>query len=362
MAMSERFEEFRVSNDAIADPDELRRRIDVEGYLFFRALQDPDKLLALRREILGVCREGAWLREGSELSAGIADPSRRCTEGDLEYATVYHQIYKLESFHRAGHWPEVLAMMETVIGGPVLPHPQKIARLWFPQYTEHTTPIHQDFVHFQGAFKTYTCWAPVGDCPRELGGLAVLPGSHRINAVRDHHFSLGAGSLAIDTGQLEGQWVTTDYAIGDSLIFHSLTVHQALPNRTADRLRISLDNRYQGLDQPIAEHMLLPHLRAHHELTWDEVYRDWGSKELQYYWRGLDLEVMPKDESWGARGFAEALSLARQGDLVARHHLTRLVNRDPSTEQARAAAAALQGDEPREPAGRGTGAVTSTQA
>ena len=56
------FQEFRVSNDAIDDPEELRRRIDAEGYLFFRALQDPDKLWALRRDILAVCREGGWLR------------------------------------------------------------------------------------------------------------------------------------------------------------------------------------------------------------------------------------------------------------------------------------------------------------
>jgi hypothetical protein len=340
--MSAGFQEFRVSNDAMDDPEELRRRIDAEGYLFFRSLQDADKLRALRRDILGVCREGGWLREGTELMDGIADTSNRCTEGDIEYAQVYHEMYKLESFHRAGHWPEVLAMMGQVIGGPVLPHPQKIARLWFPQYAEHTTPIHQDFVHFQGTYQTYTCWAPVGDCPRELGGLALLPGSHQINAVHDHHFSLGAGSLAIDTEQLDGQWVTTDYAIGDTLIFHSLTVHQALPNKTADRLRISLDNRYQSLAQPIAQHMLLPHLRTHHELTWDEVYRDWRSPDLQYYWTDLDLAVLPKDESWGSRGFEEALALARRGDPEARHHLTRILKRNPDADQARAAAAALR--------------------
>jgi ectoine hydroxylase-related dioxygenase (phytanoyl-CoA dioxygenase family) len=339
--MTAGFQEFRVSNDAFDEPAELRRRMDAEGYLFFRALQDPAKLAALRRDILRVLREGGWVKHGTDLAAGIAETAARCTEGDVEYTAVYHEMYKLESFHRAGHWPEVLAMMEQVIGGPVLPHPQKIARLWFPQYAEHTTPIHQDFVHFQGTFRTYTCWAPVGDCPRELGGLAVLLGSHKIDAVHDHHFSLGAGSLAIDTQQLEGQWVTTDYAAGDTLIFHSLTVHQALPNTTPDRLRISLDNRYQALDQPIAEHMLLPHLRTHHELTWDEVYQDWRSRDLQYYWRDLDLKVLPKDESWGAKGFEEALARARRGDPEARHHLTRLLRRIPDSDQGRAAAAAL---------------------
>ena len=87
--MTEAFQEFRVSNDASDDPEELRRRIDAEGYLFFRSLQGPDKLRALRRDILGVCREGGWLREGTELTAGIAETAHRCTEGDLEYAQVY---------------------------------------------------------------------------------------------------------------------------------------------------------------------------------------------------------------------------------------------------------------------------------
>src|SRR5438105_2993927 len=117
MAVS--FQEFRVSNDAINDSEELQRRIDAEGYLFIRSLQDPDELGALRRDILGVCRKGGWLREDTDLMAGIAETSRRCTEGDLEYAQVYHEIYKLQSFQQAGHWPEVLAFMEKVIGGPV---------------------------------------------------------------------------------------------------------------------------------------------------------------------------------------------------------------------------------------------------
>ena len=50
-----------------------------------------------------------------------------------------------------------------------MPHPMKITRLWFPQYTDHTTPFHQDFVHFQSNLEVITVWTPVGDCPMELG-------------------------------------------------------------------------------------------------------------------------------------------------------------------------------------------------
>lgn len=340
--MNTRLNEFRVSNDAVNDAEELRRRLDEEGYIFIKKLQDPDKLLALRQDIMQVISTGGWLIEGTDPMAGIADVTKQCTEPDIEYPAVYHEMYKLESFHRAGHWPEVMQMMEKVIGGPVLSHPQKIARLWFPKYTAHTTPIHQDFVHFQGVYDTYTCWAPVGDCPAELGGLAVLPGSHKINAIHDHHFSLGAGGLAIYQEELNDNWVTTDYEIGDSLIFHSLTVHQALPNVTEDRLRVSLDNRYQSTRLPIAEHMLQPHLSGIYPFGWEEVYKDWTSTDLQYYWKDMDLEVLPTIEDFGANGFAEALELAGQGDEHAIHHLKRLIKRDPECERAQRAGNVLK--------------------
>lgn len=340
--MLNNMKEFRVSNDAMDDPIELRRRMDEEGYIFIKKLHDPDRLLSLRREMMQVCVDGGWLVQGTDVMSGIADVSAQCTEGDRKYTDVYHEIYKLESFHRSGHWPETLGIIEKIVDGPALAHPKKIARLWFPQYTEHTTPIHQDFVHFQGIFDTYTCWSPVGDCPIELGALAVLPGSHKINAVHDHHFSLGAGSLAIDEADLADNWVTTNYEIGDALFFHSLTVHQALPNLTEDRLRISLDNRYQASGFPIAEHMLEPHLKPLHMITWDEIYENWGTTDLQYYWKETEMEILPHSKKWGEQGFEDALKRALQGDVHAVHHLQRIVDVDPDSEAGQRSARALE--------------------
>ena len=73
--------ELRVSNDAMNDLEELRHRISEEGYVFFRKLQDPDKLWALRREMLTTMQEGGWLVAGTDPMDGIADISTQCTEG-----------------------------------------------------------------------------------------------------------------------------------------------------------------------------------------------------------------------------------------------------------------------------------------
>ena len=340
--MTGQFSEFMVSNDALDDPSELRSRMDDLGYLFFRKLQDPDKLLDLRKDILSTIQAGGWLVPGSNLIDGIADPSKRCTEGDPEYPAVYHEVYKLESFHSAAHWAPVVDTMSKIVNGSAVPHPSKIARLWFPQFTDHTTPAHQDFVHFQGDFDTYTCWTPVGDCPRELGGLAIKPRTHKSRSVYDHHFSLGAGSLTVEGDDLEGDWLTTDYEIGDCLMFHSLTLHQALPNITEDRLRISLDNRYQSLESPIGEFQLVPHMSQIHPLPWDEVYANWESTELQYYWLNMFDEIIPRDNSYADKGFTEALSLATTGDDKAILKLRRTITNNPYSDDANAASAVLK--------------------
>lgn len=346
--MAEQLRELKESNDIRDNADELRQRLDDDGYLFFRRLLDPAQLLKLRRDMLTVMQLGGWLVAGTDPIDGIADPAARSTEGDPEYTDVYHEVYKLQSFHEIGHDPTLIALLERIRGCPMMSQPQKVARLWFPKFTEHTTPVHQDFVHFQGTHDNLTCWSPVGDCPRELGGLAVLAGSHKVNRVLDHHFSLGAGSLIVDSAEypeLDQQWYTTDYQIGDTLIFPALTIHKALPNLTEDRLRVSLDNRYQRVGDPIAEHMLNPHLSSMSPLSWEDVYAGWDSEEHQYYWKQYDTPVIPKITKFLDIAFDEALALAANGDERAQLHLRRIAARDPSSDpssdQGRRAAAAL---------------------
>lgn len=343
--MNRTSDELVESNEIMHDPVALNERLEQDGYLFFRRLLDPARVLSLRREMLVRMQEGGWLVSGSDPMDGIANPDARSTEGDLEYTDVYHEVYKLQSFHEIAHCDEVMDLVERIRGCRMMPQPQKVARLWFPQFTQHTTPTHQDFVHFQGSFENLTCWSPVGDCPRELGGLAILKGSHRLNRVVDHHFSLGAGSLIVnedDYDEIGHEWLTTDYQAGDTLVFPFLTIHRALPNTTADRLRVSLDNRYQRVGDPIAEHMLNPHLNSMSPLSWDDVYAEWTDDRFQYYWRQHTNPVVPRITDYLDRAFSEAVDLAKSGNAAALLHLKRILVRDPDSDQGRTAREILQ--------------------
>jgi hypothetical protein len=168
----------------------------------------------------------------------------------------------------------------------------------FPNNNAFKTPPHQDYIHIQGAEATYTAWFPLGDCPADLGGLAVLAGSHRAGVLPVSP-APGAGGVGVETEDLALSWVTGDFLLGDVLLFHSHTVHRALDNRSPDRLRLSVDFRYQGMSAPVTEGSLKPHFSR---LPWDDIYAGWKSHRFQYYWRRSDLRIVaprPRDELIG---------------------------------------------------------------
>ncbi|MGC8669327.1 MAG: phytanoyl-CoA dioxygenase family protein [Chthonomonadales bacterium] len=280
-------EEPITCNELLLRPSALREHADQSGYLFFRHLVDRAAIEKVRRGILALCARAGWLAAGTDPAEGIAAPGVAFVEPQPQFMEVYDQVMRLESFHALAHDAGLTAVFQALFGETVLVHPRNIARIIFPHNVRFTTPAHQDYVHIQGTQNTWTAWIPLGDCPRDLGGLAVMPGSHR-NGVYPVHSAYGAGGLGINTDVLPFGWVTTDYRAGDAILFHSLTVHKALPNLTDRRIRLSTDFRYQPASEPVTQASLLPHYAR---LTWDEIYSGWTSARYQYYWRGLPLTI-----------------------------------------------------------------------
>jgi hypothetical protein len=276
---------FLDSTDALQSPAELRARAARDGYLFFRGLLPPEPLRETRLRILGVCARHGFLAPGTDPDLAIAAPGVRFREGDPEYMAAYDEIQKLETFHALAHHPAIVDMLHALFGEEVLVHPRNIARVMFPQNTQFTTPAHQDYVHIQGTEETYTAWIPLADCPVELGSLEVLPGSHKAGVLPTHG-AYGAGGLGVETDHLGLEWAGGDFRCGDALFFQSLCVHRATHNQTPDRVRISVDYRYQAVSNPVVASSLLPHFNR---VPWDEIYEGWTDPSLQYYWRRFDL-------------------------------------------------------------------------
>lgn len=278
---------FRDATPLLGTPGAIRRQADEDGYLFFSGLIPAEPLLRVRREIAEICARHGFLAEGTRPEDAIVQPGVTYREGSPEYMAVYDEIQCLESFHTLAHQPPLLAALRELFGEEVLVHPRNIARVMFPQNNTFTTPAHQDFVHIQGTEDTWTSWIPLGDCPRELGGLEVLPGSHR-HGVLPTRSAYGAGGLGVETDSLGLEWVGGDFRNGDVLLFQSLCVHRGIDNQTPNRVRFSVDYRYQGVSRPVTESSLLPHFNR---TPWEEIYQGWKSEEFQYYWKRYNLQM-----------------------------------------------------------------------
>ena len=287
---------FEDSTPLLDDAAALRQRMDRDGFFYFRGLFSRETVLDLRRQILLVCQKYGWLAPGAELMDGIADPSAEqmepfCGVGVTREA--YADVYRLEAFHRLAQHPAIMGLMQKLMGETVLPHPRHIARLMFPTKANAPTPPHQDHIFIQGSKTVFTCWLPLGDCSEALGGLRVMRGSHRLG-VLPVRAAEGAGGRTVILDGVEQEWCHGDFAAGDVLVFHSLTVHRAVPNVLKDHLRLSVDYRYQPISLPIENKSLLPHCDV---LPWEDAYAGWQSSDLQYYWRSYALDMQEFDDS-----------------------------------------------------------------
>jgi ectoine hydroxylase-related dioxygenase (phytanoyl-CoA dioxygenase family) len=282
-----------IPSDAGDSLEALRGALDEQGYLFFRGLLPREDVMQVRRDLLDVLQAGGWRAPTQQPLDGRVDleaisqvPSREMRLDIGVTNEMYHAVQKLESVHRLPHHPQLLALYRKLFENDVLVHPRHIVRMVTAHPAMVPTPHHQDFPLIQGTPATWTAWIPMGDCPRDMGGLAVLRRSHHLGYLPIVKAE-GAGNLAAQLCPFETDWATTDYEAGDVLTFPAFTVHRGMPSSRKDEVRLSLDVRYQSSAEPVEAGSLRPHCK----LSWDEIYEGWQSSELQRYWEAQSLSV-----------------------------------------------------------------------
>lgn len=309
------------------DGPALAARMRRDGYLFLPNLLPREDIANVQRQIAAIARDAGWLQRDAPLEDAIADNAGFCVDPDPTYLRALRQINRLEDYHALKHHPVLIGLLERMLGGPILPHPRVLMRNIFPSRDEYTTKAHQDFPNVQGTTEVYTAWMPLIDCPMHVGPLQIAAGSHT-SGVYDFGIAGGAGGIEIND-PLEGTWVSGDFAAGDVLLFHSMVVHKGVPNRS-NRLRMSMDVRYQLVSEPFN----IDNANADGQpLPWDDIYANWKSDALKYYWQRLPLTLKPFDPVWFDKRDALGFELGEARDPRARSVLQRIVARDADPEK-----------------------------
>lgn len=232
--------ELTDSASLTADPAALRQRLAQDGYLFFRRLLRPADVTAAADGVRAELALGGWTdsagppQRSESARADLTDPSFRAALAS-------------RGLNRLAYLEPLRGVIRRILGPGAFCYPVKVLRVVYPEPPSAPSRgryVHRDFA-VSGVQDMLTTWLPLMDIPAEVGGLAVQPGSHLDRPRRPR-------LLRPD----EAGWATTDYRPGDVLLFHCLTSHAALPNRSG-LMRVSAGFRWQAADQPAPAELIL---------------------------------------------------------------------------------------------------------
>lgn len=255
----------------LADPVALRQHMADEGYLYLRGVLNRDDLMAARRSMLEKLAAEGHLDLTYPLDAAKAAAGARIAfKPDL--------AVRNELVHKVLYTGPMMEIFTKLLDGEVRHFDYTWIRAVAPGIA---TPPHMDIVYMgRGTKQLYTAWTPYGDVPRQMGGLLVLERSHQHerlvngygskdvdkyceNRVGEDYTKMGGGGNITNGGwlsrdpvtlrqRLGGRWLTTDYQLGDVLIFSVFLVHCSLDNNS-DCIRLTSDTRYQLASEPVDE-------------------------------------------------------------------------------------------------------------
>jgi hypothetical protein len=265
---SEAFGYLRDSSDLLSQPDELRLRMQEDGYLYLKALLNSQEVWQARQEIAACLAAERSLKNGSPVQDCIARTDLKMSfRPDL--ATQSPTLKKLLYSGR------MMEFFQDFLGGNVRHYDYTWLRAVAPG---KGTYAHCDRVYMgRGTDKLYTAWTPLGNISWELGGLMMLENSHCLENIKNSYGRMDVdsycanrktahlyasnqkwwdGALSKNPVSLRqkygGRWLSAEFQAGDVLIFTMHTIHASLDNHSPS-IRLSSDSRYQLASEPVDE-------------------------------------------------------------------------------------------------------------
>jgi hypothetical protein len=279
--------ELRSSNELLHDVQQLRARLQEDGYLLLRGFHDRDTVLQARMEFIHKLQSLGRLHPDFPAAEGVIGADNK----SALWGGATNQLQAdFPAFLQVVNSPKVMHFFDELLDGPTLTYDYK-----WPRVVGHggNTGVHYDIVYMgRGSKNVYTMWTPLDDIPLERGTLALCLGSQHFDIVRQTYGQMDVDRDNVATGWLSedpyeisekfgGQWASTEFAAGDVIIFGMFMMHASLIN-TTDRYRFSSDTRYQLASEPVDERWIGARPKGHYAWgktplkTVEKARQEWG--------------------------------------------------------------------------------------
>ena len=241
-----------------------------DGYLYLRDFFDRDSVQEARASLLEQLDDHGFLLPGSNRSEGLANPAQPTGRAFGNPLNQHDRAVRELVFG-----PRAMRFYDHLFAEPAT----HFNYVWFRTKGPGIgSSMHCDIVYMgRGTPNLVFAWTPLGDIPLEMGGLIVLEHSRRKSDVLRNYLDRDVdeycsnhddadlyasgekwwdGTVSLRPADLReelgGRWLTAEYAMGDLVLFGQTTVHGSLDNQS-DRIRLSVDTRYQRASEPIDE-------------------------------------------------------------------------------------------------------------
>lgn len=236
------------------DMDDLKQAFEAKGYLVMEALLTADEVEAARQAIRscvahtadqpGERRGGVGqavtlhARESAfffQLEPGVYPDSVPSDELELKVRKLMNFDREHPAFESIAHAHARLGpVLEALLGAdPVLFQSMALIK---PPHIGSEKPWHQDNAYFNVTplNAVVGVWIALDAATVENGCMHVIPGGHRMGAMRHHHDK----DCEIMADRLDpSQAVPVELPPGGALLFYGMLPHQTPPNRSPDRRR-----------------------------------------------------------------------------------------------------------------------------
>ncbi len=271
------------STNLLGDAAALKQRLDEDGYLYLPGYLDRAYVDEARNFLLHQISAMGLLNENAPVENGIARQPWQPTP-------CHHLVNDNLPLQQLLYDGPMIELYQRLLGNEISHFDFTGMRVMGPG---HGTAPHADAVYMnRGSQQLFTSWTPLMEIDLDMGGLLVMPGSHKVDRLEKYFESdvdtyctnkpnrepqdvhrwigpVGDGKLTAHPAKLQKSlglpWLTAErYQPGDVLIFGIRTVHASIDN-TTNRIRLSTDSRYQRSNEELDERWIGPDPIGHGE-------------------------------------------------------------------------------------------------
>ncbi len=222
----------------------IRSTFEEQGYYLAKDVFTPGEMAALERDFDRIVGQLAASGEPIDATWEGAATARLAAQDDVIIHT--HNVQKYSrTWLNAFLNERFLDVVGPIIGDDIILHHSKLFQK--PQSAGSPFPMHQDWPYFPTVNDSMVAAIiHVSAATDDMGCLRVYPGSHRLGRIA------GANGRqpneVLDRYPIDSATVIEAEA-GDVVLFHYLTLHGSMPNRSARTRKTVLCQMYNGRDR-----------------------------------------------------------------------------------------------------------------